>query len=80
MSASAEHGALCAAIALQEGVPSEWAEEVRGRSEGELRASAQALRRKLGLDHSGAGYPSPEAALTAMQRERAARNARMRWG
>lgn len=79
MTASDAHEALRAAIALEEGVPSEWTEEVRGHDEQALRTSAQGLRRKLGLDHSGAGYPSLDAALTAMRREQAARNQRMRF-
>ena len=69
---------LAGAVAHEEGVPREWQDEVRGHDEAELRASAQRLRGRLGLDHAGAGYPSFEAALTGMQRDQAARNARMR--
>jgi hypothetical protein len=77
MDASPEHEALRVAVARQEGIPSEWVEEVRGRSEDELRESAQRLRRKLGLDHVGASFPNPEAALQAMLRDRERRRVRL---
>ena len=75
MSASPEHEARRAHIAAEEGVGDD-AERVRGHTEDELRADAIELRRQLGR---GDESPTLGSAIAAMNRDRARRNALMRW-
>jgi hypothetical protein len=60
-------------VAAEEGI-ADWAEELHGGNETQIRQSALTLRSRLGLPHFS---PTMEAAIAAQRRAQAERNARM---
>jgi len=73
--ASPDHEALRERVATEEGV-GDWSDTVVGRTEDELRASAIALRVKIGR---GVRHPTLESALAERRRQRDAMAQRL-WG
>jgi hypothetical protein len=60
-------------IAAEEGVP-DWADEIHGGNEAQMRESALTIRARLGLPHNS---PSFESAVAAQRRAQSERNNRM---
>ena len=60
-------------IAAEEGIPN-WADEIRGGSEAQMRESALTIRARLGLPNVSS---SMESAISAQRRAQAERNSRM---